>query len=83
MPLLESLFDVCNIGGCGSAVDPENKKVCFSGAMVTISVVCNNGHSYKWDSSTKLGSGKKQVAAINVLLGSYNYLCGVNIKKVN
>ena len=82
LPLLESLFDVCRIANCGAAVDPENKRTHFSGAMLTVSVVCNSGHTFKWDSSTKLGTGYNQVASINVLLGSYNYLCGVNIKKV-
>ena len=82
LPLLLSLFGVCRTANCGAGIDEENKKVHFSGAMVTISVTCNNGHDFKWDSSTKLGKGKNQVATINVLLGSFNYLCGLNVKKV-
>ena len=82
LPLLESLFDVCRTPNCGAACDGDNKKISFSGAMVTISVICNNGHSLRWESSTKLGKGNNQVATINVLLGTFNYLCGLNVKKV-
>ena len=82
LPLLLSLFDVCRTPNCGSACDPDKRKVHFSGAMVTISGTCNNGCGYSWKSSPMIGTGKRQVSAINILLGTFAYLCGVNVKKV-
>ena len=82
LPLLLTLLNICRLPNCGSSCDPANRKVHFSGAMVTISVTCNAGHDYSWKSSPTVGIGKSQVAAINVLLGAYAYLCGFNVKKV-
>ena len=83
IPALSELFNVCNIPMCGAACDKENRNIHYSGAMVCVSVVCNNGHKFSWKSSPTIGQGKKKVAVINVLLGSYGYLCGINVKKVN
>ena len=82
IPLLLALFEVCNIPTCGAAVDPENISWSCSGAMITVKATCNSNHSFTWSSSPMMGSGKSKVAAINVLIGTYAYICGVNIKKV-
>ena len=82
LPLLLDLFQVCHVPTCGEACDKDNMHFHFSGAMVTVTVTCNRGHDFRWQSSPSVGSGKKQVAAINVLLGTYGYLCGINVKKV-
>ena len=82
LPSLLELFDICRTPNCGSACDSDNRKTHYRGAMVTVSGVCNNGHKYYWTSSPTVGQGKKQVSAINILLGTYGYLCGINVKKV-
>ena len=82
LPSLLELFDICRTPMCGAACDRDNRKIHFRGAMLTVSGVCNNGHKYYWTSSPTVGQGKKQVAAINILLGTYGYLCGINVKKV-
>ena len=83
LPLLLSLFDICRVPNCGSSCDPENKHWSFSGAMITIKATCNNNHEMTWSSSPMIGSGKSQVPAINLLIGAYAYICGVNFKKVS
>ena len=83
LPLLLDLFQICHVPTCGESCDKDNMKFHFSGAMVTVTVTCNRGHDFRWQSSPSVGSGKKKVAAINVLLGTYGYLCGINVKKVN
>jgi hypothetical protein len=83
LPQLLGLFDVCHVPGCGQVCDQDNQMIHFSGAMVSITVTCNNGHEFKWKSSPTVGHGKNQVAAVNVLLGTYGYLCGINVKKVS
>ena len=82
LSLLLALFDICRDPNCGSAVDASNKKWSFSGAMITITATCNNNHTSTWRSSTLVGSGKSKVAEINILIGTYTYRCGVNVKKV-
>ena len=82
LPLLLSLFNVCRTPNCGSACDPDDRKVHFSGAMVTISGTCNNGCEFSWKSSPMIGTGMRKVSAINILLGTFAYLCGVNVNKV-
>ena len=82
LSLLLMLFNVCRVHNCGSAVDPSNKKWSYSGAMITITTTCNHNHTDTWRSSTLVGSGKSKVPMINILLGTYSYLCGVNVKKV-
>ena len=39
--LLLELFAVCNEPSCGSACDPENVKISYSGAMITVTSTCN------------------------------------------
>ena len=81
-PLLLDLFKVCREANCGMTCDQDNIRFHFSGAMVTVSGTCNGGHDFRWQSSPSVGSGKKKVAAINALIGTYGYLCGINVKKV-
>ena len=82
LPSLLELFEVCRLPGCGGYCDPDNRKITYSGAMVSVTVTCNSGHHFNWKSSPTVGQGKNQVSAINVLLGTYGYLCGINVKKV-
>ena len=79
---LLSLFAVCNHSNCGAAVDPDNKSWTYSGAMITVTVLCNNNHKFTWSSSPTLREGKSKMAAVNVLIATYAYTCGVNFKKV-
>ena len=77
-----TLFSTCNHPNCGAACDPENITWSYSGAMITVKATCNSNHQFNWSSSPVIGGGKSQVAAINVLVGTYAYTCGVNVKKV-
>ena len=82
LPLLLSLFDICKHPSCGAACDPANKTWSYSGAMITVKVTCNNSHQFTWSSSPSIGRGKSKMAAINVLIGTFAFICGVNFKKV-
>ena len=80
--LLLELFAVCNEPSCGSACDPENVKISYSGAMITVTSTCNGNHERTWRSSPRVGSGKQQVASVNILLGTNAYLCGLGVNRV-
>ena len=67
MSSLVSLLSVCREPCCGAVVDKENMKIVHSGAMVRVHTVCNNNHSYTWESSPSIGSGNKSVAIINII----------------
>ena len=82
LSLLLLLFSVCRHPNCGQACDPGNITWSYKGAMITITALCNGHHMYTWKSSPMLGKGKSQVPVINILLGTYAYICGVNVKKV-
>ena len=54
----------------------------FQGAAVEVTMTCNEGHSEKWCSSQPIGSGRKAVYLINVLVIAYTFLCGINFEKI-
>ena len=83
MSSLVSLLSVCREPCCGAVVDKENMKIVHSGAMVRVHTVCNNNHSYTWESSPSIGSGKKSVAIINIIISTYCLLTGLHIKQAN
>ena len=82
LPLLLDLFTVCKQANCGSAIDPGDRTIVYSGAMVTVKGTCNRNHPFSWSSSPMVGSGKSKVPAINILMGTYAYTNGENVKKV-
>ena len=82
LPLLLDLFKVCKEPSFGSYIDPANRTVTYSGAMITIKGICNNNHQFSWSSSPTIGSGKSKVGAVNILIGTYAYTNGENVKKV-
>ena len=81
--LLLNLFTVCNHPGCGCAIDRDDVQMCTVGAAIIITATCDNSHTFKWSSSTKVGDGKKRMFLINILLASYVVLCGLNIAQVS
>ena len=83
MSSLLSLLSVCREPDCGSAVDRDNMKIICSGAMVRVHMVCNKSHSTTWESSPSLGSGRKSVAIINIIIATYSLLTGLHIKQAN
>ena len=82
LSLLLTLFTACRLPSCRAAVDPANLTWSYSGAMITITTLCNDHHTTTWSSSPQVGCGKSKVATINILLWTMAYLCGVNVKKV-
>ena len=44
--LLMKLFLICQIPGCGSAIDQESVLKTYNGACLTIRGNCNDGHDF-------------------------------------
>ena len=82
MSSLLSLFSICREPNCGSYVERENMKVVLNGAMIRVHTLCNNHHSRTWDSSPMIGTGRKTMAVINILLCVYCLVTGLHIKQV-
>ena len=81
MTSLLSLFAVCRSPGCNSAVFPENIRVSYYGAMAEIKATCNADHTTFWQSSPTLGTGRKKVGVLNVLLAVYCLTTGLHISQ--
>ena len=77
------LLSVCMHPGCGYPTDKEDIYVSMTGAAMTVNATCFNGHSFKWNSSTEVGQGKRKKFLINILLATYALLCGLNIGQVS
>ena len=79
---LLQLIGICQVVGCGSMVDPENKRVTQHGAVIIIRYTCNNHHSGEWCSSPTVGKEKSKVWVLNTVLASYCLTCGLHISQV-
>ena len=80
---LLQLIGICQVVGCGSLVDPENKKVTQHGAVIIITYTCNNHHMGEWCSSPTVGKEKSKVWVLNTVLASYCLTCGLHISQVH
>ena len=55
---------------------------CFiSGACVTATVTCNNGHTLPWCSSETIATPRRPVKVINLLLVLHTFLSGISFEK--
>ena len=77
-----TLLSICREPNCGSFVERDNIKIVPNGAMIRVHTTCNNHHVKTWDSSPMLGTGRKAIAVINILIGVYSLLTGLHIKQV-
>ena len=65
---LRSLFVVCKLPECRSAIDPDEVTFRYSGAAVHVIATCNSNHTEHWESSSSVGEGHGKHYVINVLL---------------
>ena len=79
---LLQLFAICRVVGCGSCVESGNIKVTHNGAMIKVKALCNNHHETEWESSPCVGTGRKSIAIINILLAAYCLLNGLHVKQM-
>ena len=79
---LMQLFSVCPSPGCGSAIDPANRRIIQHGAAIVVNYTCNNSHKGTWSSSPTVGTGNSKVWALNSLLATFCLTCGLHISQV-
>ena len=79
---LMQLFSVCPSPGCGSAIDPANRRIIQHGAAIVVNYTCNNSHQGTWSSSPTVGTGNSKVWALNSLLATFCLTCGLHISQV-
>ena len=79
---LMQLFSVCPSPGCGSAIDPANRRIIQHGAAIVVNYTCNNSHEGTWCSSPTVGTGNSKVWALNSLLATFCLTCGLHISQV-
>ena len=79
---LMQLFSVCPSPGCGSAIDPANRRIIQHGAAIVVHYTCNNSHKDTWSSSPTVGTGNSKVWALNSLLATFCLTCGLHISQV-
>ena len=79
---LLSLFRVCSVPSCHSAIDAENVHVHDVGAVVTVKWSCNANHCGEWHSSPYVGTGRSKVGVLNIMLATYSLTCGLHITQV-
>ena len=82
MSCLLQLFAMCQVAGCGNAVDPDNIVVTEHGAVIVVQYTCNGSHTRKWCSSPTVGQGKSKVWVLNTVLATYSLTCGLHISQV-
>ena len=73
---------MCQVPGCGSAIDPANMDVQEHGAVIVVKYTCNKHHSGDWCSSPYVGKGKAKVGVLNVVLATFSLACGLHISQV-
>ena len=79
---LLQLFSMCQVPGCGSAIDPANIDVQEQGAVIVVKYTCNKHHTGDWCSSPFVGKGKSKVGVLNVVLATFILTCGLHISQV-
>ena len=65
---LRALFTVCKVPDCGSAIDPTEVDIRYTGAAAHVTATCNSNHTETWDSSSAVGEGHNKRFVINILM---------------
>ena len=80
--LLDLAAGVCNVNNCGNQRKVDYKP---SGSCIIIYGICENGHSFQWESSERLGQGQQKQKGLhldNLHFASAIVLSGNNNSKI-